>query len=97
MFHLFGQMFSGLVIGTLARLLMPGQNPAGIITTPLLGLSGSVAGTLLARYLFGDSPLVVWVCSVTCSTGLLLICWFATMKESKIIPKVANRFNQRIF
>lgn len=57
MVRLFGQIFSDLIVGTLARLFMPGKSPAEIITTPLPGLSGSVAGTWLAHYFFSEQHL----------------------------------------
>jgi uncharacterized membrane protein YeaQ/YmgE (transglycosylase-associated protein family) len=38
----------GLVAGFLARLLVPGRDPIGIVGTVLLGLAGSVVGGFLA-------------------------------------------------
>jgi uncharacterized membrane protein YeaQ/YmgE (transglycosylase-associated protein family) len=43
----------GLVAGALARLLVPGKDPMGILGTLLLGLIGSVVGGLLGYVLFG--------------------------------------------
>ena len=39
----------GLVVGALAKLIMPGKDPGGIIVTVLLGIAGSVVGTLIGR------------------------------------------------
>jgi len=39
----------GLVIGALAKLLMPGKDPGGFIVTMLLGVAGSVVATMLGR------------------------------------------------
>lgn len=39
----------GLIVGTLAKLIMPGKDPGGIIVTMLLGITGSVVGTLIGR------------------------------------------------
>lgn len=39
----------GLVIGIVARLLMPGRDPIGIVGTIAVGIVGAVAGGLLAR------------------------------------------------
>lgn len=39
----------GLVVGALAKLIMPGKDPGGIIVTILLGIAGSVVGTLIGR------------------------------------------------
>ena len=39
----------GLVVGALAKLLMPGDDPGGIIVTALIGVVGSVLGFYLFR------------------------------------------------
>ena len=41
----------GLVVGALAKLLMPGTDPGGIIVTILLGVAGSLVGGFLGRML----------------------------------------------
>jgi uncharacterized membrane protein YeaQ/YmgE (transglycosylase-associated protein family) len=38
----------GIIAGALARLLVPGQDPMGLLGTMLLGLAGSVLGGLVA-------------------------------------------------
>jgi uncharacterized membrane protein YeaQ/YmgE (transglycosylase-associated protein family) len=47
----------GLIAGAIAKLLMPGRDPGGIIVTMLLGVAGSVVAYLLGR-VFGwyDQP-----------------------------------------
>jgi uncharacterized membrane protein YeaQ/YmgE (transglycosylase-associated protein family) len=44
---------SGLVIGALGRLVVPGPNPMGIFQTILVGLGGSFLGGLVGRLVFG--------------------------------------------
>jgi uncharacterized membrane protein YeaQ/YmgE (transglycosylase-associated protein family) len=39
----------GLVVGALAKLIMPGKDPGGFIVTILLGIAGSVIATWLGR------------------------------------------------
>ena len=39
----------GLIVGALAKLLMPGDDPGGIIITTLLGIGGAVLAGLLGR------------------------------------------------
>lgn len=41
----------GLVVGLLAKLLMPGRDPGGFIVTVLLGIAGSFVGGLIGRAL----------------------------------------------
>ena len=39
----------GLVVGALAKLIMPGKDPGGIIVTMLIGIAGSFLATFLGR------------------------------------------------
>lgn len=46
----------GIVIGVLARLLMPGRDPIGFAMTALIGIAGALIGTYLwDEVLFKDS------------------------------------------
>jgi uncharacterized membrane protein YeaQ/YmgE (transglycosylase-associated protein family) len=51
MFHIIWVMIIGLIVGALAKLIMPGRDPGGIIVTMLLGIAGSLVGGLLGRLL----------------------------------------------
>jgi uncharacterized membrane protein YeaQ/YmgE (transglycosylase-associated protein family) len=46
-----GHMLFGLVIGIVAKFLIPGQHPGGIIATMLIGIVGAWLGGLLGRML----------------------------------------------
>jgi uncharacterized membrane protein YeaQ/YmgE (transglycosylase-associated protein family) len=39
----------GLVIGVIAKLLMPGKDPGGFVVTAIIGMVGSVIGGLIGR------------------------------------------------
>jgi uncharacterized membrane protein YeaQ/YmgE (transglycosylase-associated protein family) len=41
----------GLVAGTLAKFIMPGKDPGGIIITILIGIAGSLVFTYLGQFL----------------------------------------------
>ncbi|MDZ7268493.1 MAG: GlsB/YeaQ/YmgE family stress response membrane protein [candidate division KSB1 bacterium] len=41
----------GLVVGAVAKLIMPGKDPGGIIVTILLGIGGSLLATYLGQWL----------------------------------------------
>jgi uncharacterized membrane protein YeaQ/YmgE (transglycosylase-associated protein family) len=43
----------GLVAGLLARLLMPGKGPAGLIVTMLLGIAGALVGGYIGSHFLG--------------------------------------------
>jgi uncharacterized membrane protein YeaQ/YmgE (transglycosylase-associated protein family) len=47
----------GLVAGAIAKLIMPGEDPGGIIVTALIGIAGALVGGFLASALFGAHPL----------------------------------------
>lgn len=46
-----GWVLFGLVVGIIAKLLMPGRDPGGLIITTLLGIVGAVIGGFLGRSL----------------------------------------------
>lgn len=41
----------GLIAGAIAKLIMPGRDPGGVIMTIVLGIAGSFVGGLLANML----------------------------------------------
>jgi len=47
--HLLWMIVVGLIVGALAKLIMPGHDPGGIIVTILLGIGGSVIAGLIGR------------------------------------------------
>lgn len=51
MFGVIGWILFGLVVGIIAKLLMPGRDPGGFIVTILLGIAGAVIGGYLGRAL----------------------------------------------
>ena len=44
----------GLVVGALAKLIMPGKDPGGIIVTILLGIAGSFIGHFVGQQIVPD-------------------------------------------
>jgi uncharacterized membrane protein YeaQ/YmgE (transglycosylase-associated protein family) len=47
----------GLLAGIIAKAIMPGNDPGGIIITTLLGVAGALVGGFLAAALFNAHPL----------------------------------------
>ncbi|HZW39725.1 MAG: GlsB/YeaQ/YmgE family stress response membrane protein [Syntrophothermus sp.] len=41
----------GLIVGALAKFIMPGKDPGGIIITIIIGIAGSMLGTFLGKAL----------------------------------------------
>lgn len=59
MLSILGWILFGLIVGALAKLVMPGHDPGGIVITTLLGIVGALvggfAGRLLGMYQYGES------------------------------------------
>lgn len=49
MFGVLGWILFGLVVGVIAKLLMPGRDPGGFIVTILLGIVGALMGGWIGR------------------------------------------------
>lgn len=74
-----GQLIGGLIVGVIARFLMPGKEafPAGIIgwiLTAVLGIGGAFVGGFVARSLWAsDSYAAGWVMSILGALLLLFV------------------------
>ncbi len=47
--HILAMLIIGLIVGAIAKLLMPGRDPGGIIVTMLLGIAGSFVAGFIGR------------------------------------------------
>ena len=54
--HFIAFALFGLIIGFIARALMPGRQRLGVILTSVLGMAGSLLGGFLGILLFGGRP-----------------------------------------
>lgn len=72
--NILGWILFGLVVGAIAKLLMPGKDPGGWIVTILLGIAGSFVGGFLGQMLFGQGNQTAgWIGSILGAMVLLLI------------------------
>ena len=55
MLHILWMFIVGIVVGLIARAIMPGAQSMGILMTGILGIAGSIVGGLIAR-LFSKPP-----------------------------------------
>ena len=55
MFQIIWWLILGLIVGALARFLLPGRDPMGWLATLLLGVAGSLVGGFVGTYVFGHS------------------------------------------
>lgn len=51
--HLIGQIIFGLIVGIIAKFLMPGKDPGGFVITAIIGMVGALIGTFAGRALWG--------------------------------------------
>jgi uncharacterized membrane protein YeaQ/YmgE (transglycosylase-associated protein family) len=65
----------GLVVGIIAKLLMPGRDPGGFIITILLGIAGALLGGFIGRALgfYGPSQGAGWLMSIAGAIILLAL------------------------
>ena len=63
----------GLVVGAIAKLLMPGKDPGGCIITMLLGIAGAFVGTWISRLFAGENYVAGWIMSIAGAMILLLL------------------------
>lgn len=65
----------GLVVGFVAKLLMPGRDPGGFIVTALLGVAGSLVATWAGRQLgwYGEDDAAGFIAAVLGAMAILLI------------------------
>ena len=73
----FGSIIStivvGLIVGAIAKLLMPGKDPGGFIVTILLGIAGAFVGSWTGRMFMGENYAAGWIMSVVGAMILLLL------------------------
>ena len=56
MIGILGWIVFGLVVGALAKMLMPGKDPGGIVVTMVLGIAGALIGGFVGRLLGWYAP-----------------------------------------
>jgi uncharacterized membrane protein YeaQ/YmgE (transglycosylase-associated protein family) len=80
-----GYIVVGLIVGVLARFLLPGDDPMGLIGTIVVGIIGAVVGGWAAGAIFQDTSGVDWIASIVAAIVLLLV-WRAVAGRSGVRP-----------
>ena len=85
--HILWMLLIGLVVGALAKLIMPGRDPGGVIVTILLGIAGSLVAGLLGRAagLYGPHQNASFLASVLGAVLLLAIYRFAFYRRRRLL------------
>lgn len=83
MFGIIGTIIFGLVVGVIAKLLMPGKDPGGIIITIILGIVGSVLGRWIGQALgfYGPEDAAGFIMSLLGAILLLAVYRMVTKRS----------------
>ncbi|PYP90241.1 MAG: GlsB/YeaQ/YmgE family stress response membrane protein [Blastocatellia bacterium AA13] len=76
---LIGTLIVGLIVGAIARLLMPGRDSMGCLATSLLGIAGSFVGGIIGRALLGPRPGYWHPGFLLSIIGAVLVLWILRM------------------
>jgi uncharacterized membrane protein YeaQ/YmgE (transglycosylase-associated protein family) len=81
---LLGWAIFGLIVGALAKLVMPGRDPGGIIITMLLGIVGAIVGGFVgqAMGLYGPGEPAGFIMSLLGAMLLLFLYRMATRRAT---------------
>jgi uncharacterized membrane protein YeaQ/YmgE (transglycosylase-associated protein family) len=74
MLGILGWIIFGLIVGALAKLVMPGRDPGGVVVTILLGIAGALVGGFLGRTLgwYGPEDVAGYIMAIV---GAILLLW----------------------
>lgn len=86
MMSVLGWILFGLVVGAVAKLLMPGRDPGGFIVTILLGVAGALIGGFLGRALgwYGPGEAAGFLMSLVGAVVLLFLYRLAIGRRARV-------------
>ena len=95
--HVLGHMLFGLIVGIVAKLIMPGQHPGGLIATMLLGIVGAWLGGVIGRSLnlYPPGHPAGFIMAVIGASILLVIYgYFTGPRPSRVQSRAPSQFTQ---
>ena len=78
-----GWIIIGLIAGALGKLIMPGDDPGGIIVTILLGIAGAVVGGFLAGLIGLGGGGILWTILVATLGAIILLAIYRAVVGSR--------------
>lgn len=82
-FGIIGTAVVGLIVGALAKWLMPGKDPSGLFVTILIGIAGAFLARFIGQAIFGwygDGGGPGWIMSII---GALVVLWLFRLVKSR--------------
>ena len=76
---LLGLALFGLIVGAIARLLVPGPSPLGLLGTMAAGVAGAFLGGLAGKLLWGSAYTPGWIMSIL---GAMVVVWAVTRRRA---------------
>lgn len=81
LFEILTWLVVGLIVGLIARLLLPGRDPMGLFATSLVGIAGAIVGGFISRLIFQNTPSIGfvrpgWIVSIL---GAILVLFLVRM------------------
>ncbi len=85
LFNLIGHLIIGVIVGAIARFLLPGRDPMGCLATAVLGIIGSIVGGFIGRLLLGqrDGTGMLRPSFLMSVIGAVLVLWLWRKIQSK--------------
>jgi uncharacterized membrane protein YeaQ/YmgE (transglycosylase-associated protein family) len=71
----------GLIVGAIARLLVPGPSPMGLLGTMAAGVAGAFLGGLVGKLLWGPTYTPGWIMSIL---GAVAIVYAVTHRRRRV-------------
>ena len=78
-----GWIIIGLVAGALGKLIMPGDDPGGIIVTILLGIAGAIVGGFLVSLVGLGAGGIIWTIVVATIGAIILLAIYRAIVGSR--------------
>lgn len=74
----------GLIVGVIAKLLMPGRDPGGFIVTILLGIAGALLGGFVGQSLgwYREGEATGWIVSIL--GAIILLALYRMMVRKRV-------------
>lgn len=80
-----GSVIAGLIIGAVARLLIPGRQDISIVMTIIIGVVSSLIVGLIFGAAFKDNhPWISWIIAVIVAVGAIILYGKVTGKKNQV-------------